>query len=79
MKIGHARVSTEDQNLALQLEALQAEGCGQVFQYMAAQLMASDRSQREVAKALGVGVSTLREAMKGRTETGAVPPVGIAA
>ena len=30
---------------------------------MAAQLMA-DRSQREIAKALGVAVSTLREAMK---------------
>ena len=33
---------------------------------MAAQLMAADRSQREVARALGVAVSTLREAMKQR-------------
>ena len=33
---------------------------------MAAQLMAADRSQKEVARALGVAVSTLRENMKER-------------
>jgi DNA invertase Pin-like site-specific DNA recombinase len=35
---------------------------------MAAQLISGDRSQREVAKALGVAVSTLREAMKAKRD-----------
>ena len=35
MRIGYARVSTADQNLALQLEALEQSGCTKVFQEVA--------------------------------------------
>ncbi len=38
MKIGYARVSTEDQKLTLQLDALQGEGCGRVFQDTASEV-----------------------------------------
>ena len=32
MKIGYARASTEDQNLDLQLQALEAVGCGKIYE-----------------------------------------------
>jgi DNA invertase Pin-like site-specific DNA recombinase len=35
MKVGYARVSTPDQNLAVQLEALQQSGCTKIFQEVA--------------------------------------------
>ncbi|WP_449400974.1 recombinase family protein [Chryseobacterium wanjuense] len=32
MKIGYARVSTKDQSLDLQIEALEKAGCGKIYQ-----------------------------------------------
>jgi DNA invertase Pin-like site-specific DNA recombinase len=43
MKVGYARVSTPDQSLAVQLEALQQHGCMKIFQEVASGTQADRR------------------------------------
>jgi DNA invertase Pin-like site-specific DNA recombinase len=49
MKLGYARVSTEDQHLDLQLEALRAAGCEKIFQE---KVSGKDRNRPELARLL---------------------------
>jgi DNA invertase Pin-like site-specific DNA recombinase len=49
MKIGYARVSTQDQDLALQLDALQAAGCGKIYKE---KMTGSTRDRPELQKLL---------------------------
>lgn len=51
MLIGYARVSTDEQNLAMQLDALRAAGCQQIFRDEGVSGAATDR--RELNRALG--------------------------
>jgi len=50
MKIGYARVSTQEQDLALQLDALRKEGCEKIFQEKAS---GAQRDRPELKAALG--------------------------
>nr|VFJ47097.1 MAG: Site-specific DNA recombinase [Candidatus Kentron sp. FM]VFJ47628.1 MAG: Site-specific DNA recombinase [Candidatus Kentron sp. FM]VFK07645.1 MAG: Site-specific DNA recombinase [Candidatus Kentron sp. FM] len=49
MKVGYARVSTRDQNLQMQIEALEAAGCERIFRETAS---GAQRERPELAKAL---------------------------
>ena len=50
MKIGYARVSTQDQNLALQLDALKSAGCELVFEE---KISGKKKERPELVKMLG--------------------------
>lgn len=51
MKLGYARVSTQDQNLSLQLDALQEAGCQRIFQEKAS---GSKMERPELSKLLDI-------------------------
>lgn len=51
MKLGYARVSTQDQNLSLQLDALQGAGCQRIFQEKAS---GSKMERPELSKLLDI-------------------------
>jgi DNA invertase Pin-like site-specific DNA recombinase len=55
MKIGYARVSTDDQNLALQLDALRAAGCEKIHEDKASGVLAGRKGLSEALKGCAAG------------------------
>jgi DNA invertase Pin-like site-specific DNA recombinase len=55
MKIGYARVSTDDQSLALQLDALRAAGCGVVHEDKASGVLAGRTGLAQALKSCAAG------------------------
>lgn len=54
-KIGYARVSTDDQTTALQLDALEAEGCARIFQDVASGARSNRKGLAEAIAACAAG------------------------
>ncbi|MBY0379328.1 MAG: recombinase family protein, partial [Burkholderiales bacterium] len=54
MKIGYARVSTKDQNLDLQIDALKKEGCEKIY----SEIISSVKSERVQLQAM---ITSLRK------------------
>jgi DNA invertase Pin-like site-specific DNA recombinase len=55
MRIGYARVSTDEQNLDLQLDALQADGCERVFQDTASGVRSNRKGLADALQACAAG------------------------
>jgi DNA invertase Pin-like site-specific DNA recombinase len=55
MKIGYARVSTDDQNLAMQLDALRAAGCEKIHEDKASGVLAGRKGLSEALKGCADG------------------------
>ena len=58
-KIGYARVSTDDQNLDLQRDALTKAGCTEIYEEIRALLKDPDVRVTDVAKRYGVSRATV--------------------
>jgi DNA invertase Pin-like site-specific DNA recombinase len=55
MKIGYARVSTDEQSLALQLDALRAAGCEKIHEDKASGVLAGRKRLSEALKGCAAG------------------------